>query len=361
MSDSTSKIDALRASIDTLDEQIVALLNRRAEVVVAIGQNKRDGGAATYVPDRERAVLGRVTSLNEGPLSDVTIAAVYRELMSGSFSLERPPRIAYLGPVGSFSHLAATRKFGSSVEFEALGHIGAVFDEIERGRVDLALVPVENSVGGGIVDTLDAFLNSEVRVCAEINLAVHHHLLGRSPIDKITQVFSKPEVFGQCQRWLVETGLMAKTIAVASTSEGARAAADQPNTAAIGSTLAGEIFGLKVLADRIEDDPNNVTRFLVLGKMPAKPTGDDKTAVYFNAADRPGTLVQVLDAFRECGVNMTFIQSRPSRVKSFDYAFFVDLEGHVDTAEVSAAIDKARAHCTRLKILGSFPRARDVV
>lgn len=313
------------------------------------------------MPDRERAVLDLVRGLNEGPLSDRTIGAIYRELMSGSLALERPPRVAYLGPAGSFSHLAATRKFGASVDYEALGHIGACFDEIERDRVDLALVPVENSLGGGIVDTLNAFIGRAVHVCGEINLAVHHHLLGHGPLDRVERVYSKPEAFGQCQKWLTETGLIAKTQAVSSTSKAAEMAAEEPASAAIGSRLAGDLFGLRVVADRVEDDPNNVTRFVVIGKKAAKPTGDDKTAIYFHAADRPGSLVETLDAFRKGGINMSFIQSRPSRVRRFDYAFFVDLAGHVEDGPVATAIDDARTHCADLKVLGSFPRADEVV
>ncbi len=361
MGESEDSLETLRARIDELDGEIVERLNERARVVIGVGEAKRATGVSTYVPDRERAVLDRVTELNAGPLSAKTIRAIYREMMSGSLKLERLPRIAFLGPEGSFSHLAAVRKFGSSVEYEALGHIAACFDEIERGRVDLALVPVENSLGGGIVDTLDAFVGREVVVCAEINLAVHHYLLGSGPLERVERIHSKPEVFSQCQRWLTETGLLSKTLPVASTSAAAKMAVGEPRFAAIGSRLAGDIYGLNVLADRIEDEPNNTTRFLVLGTEEAKPTGDDKTALYFSAADRPGALVTVLDTFRQAGINMTFIQSRPSRARPFDYAFFVDVVGHVASPELGGAIEKARPQCTNLRVLGSFPRATEVL
>ncbi len=356
-----TNLTALRKRIDELDRRIVDLLNERANVVIEVGKTKRADGSATYVPERERSVLDRVTALNEGPLPNETVAAIYRELMSGSLKLERPPRIAYLGPPGSFSHLAAMRKFGASVEYEALEHIAACFDEIERGRADLALVPVENSVGGGIVDTLDAFMEREVTVCGEVNLAVRHFLLSIGTMDEIECIYSKPEVFAQCRRWLTQTGLTRKTQAVASTSKAAEMAASDPTSAAIASNLAADIYGLNILADRIEDDPNNVTRFLVISKTMSKPTGDDKTALYFLAADKPGALADVLDVFRKACVNMTFIQSRPSRSRRFDYAFFIDLVGHVETAEVSAAIAEARSHCAELKVLGSFSRASSVV
>ncbi len=350
----------MRTRIDDLDQRIVEALSERARVVIEVGEMKRSAGAGSYVPDRERGVLDRVVALNEGPLPDQTIIAIYRELMSGSLVLERPPRIAYLGPAGSFSHLAARRKFGSTVEYEALEHIAACFDEIERGRVDLAVVPVENSVGGGIVETLDAFASREVEVCAEINLGVHHCLLGNGPFNQIEIVYSKPEAFVQCRNWLGETGFSEKTHPVASTSKAAEMAATEPRAAAIGSTLAGDLYNLSVLAERIEDDPNNVTRFLVIGKESAKPTDDDKTFVYFSAADQPGSLVEVLDAFRQAGVNMTFIQSRPSRERRFDYVFFAELAGHSHNANVSAAITEATKHCHRLRVLGSFPRATGV-
>lgn len=361
MAEPQQKLAGLRDRIDALDGRIVKLLNERAEVVIEIGQSKRASGGTTYVPDREREVLDRLAELNKGPLPQQTVVAIYRELMSGSFALERAPRIAYLGPAGSYSHLAATRKFGSSVEYEAVGHIAAVFDEVERDRVDLGLVPVENSTGGGVVDTLDSFASREVTICVEMNLAVHHHLLGRGAFEQIKAVYSKPEALGQCQRWLVETGLLTKAVPVASTSKAAEIAANDPTAAAIGSKLAGELYGLAVLSDRIEDDPNNITRFLVVSKTPAKPTGDDKTAIYFNAADKPGALAEVLEVFRKAGINMTFIESRPSRTKAFDYGFFIDLLGHIETPNVAQAIEAARKHCLRLKILGSFPRAVDVL
>lgn len=361
MSASGDELAALRGRIDELDAQLVQLINERARVAAEIGRLKRKCGDATYVPDRERAVLDKVLAQNAGPLTNHAVLAIYRELMSGSFTLERPPRVAYLGPPGSFSHLAARRKFGSSVEFEPLKHIGAVFDEIERGHVDLGLVPVENTLGGGVVDTLDAFVDREVQICAEINLSVQHHLLANCPLDRVQKVYSKPEVFAQCQRWLTETGHLAHTIAVASTSKAAEMAAAEDNAAAIGSELASEIYGLRKICDRIEDDPGNVTRFLVVGRSGARPTGNDKTALLFMASDKPGSLVEVLDVFRRASINMSFIESRPSRRKKFEYCFFVDIEGHRDTPEIGAAIEAVRRHCRTLTVLGSFPRADEIV
>jgi chorismate mutase/prephenate dehydratase len=281
--------------------------------------------------------------------------------MSGSFALERPPRIAYLGPPGSFSHLAATRKFGASVEHVALDSISAIFDEVERDRVELGLVPIENSTGGGVTDTLEVCDNRDLCVCAEIHLAVHLHLFGRGSLERIESVHSKPEAFAQCRKWLSQHGLSSNTISAPSTSRAVEIAAADPTAAAIGSRLAGELHHIPSLADNIEDNPHNVTRFWVLSKTPAKPTGDDKTAIHFQAADRPGSLVEALDAFRAQNVNMTFIQSRAAEGKGFDYAFFVDIAGHANDANVAQAIQTAREHCTSFKILGSFPRAKETL
>ncbi len=361
MSDLDAKLAYPRRRIDEIDAELVRLVNERAERAAEIGRLKRECGDATYAPARERAVLDRAVAANAGPLPDATILAIFRELMSGSFVLERTPRIAYLGPPGTYSHLAATRKFGSSFEFEPVKHISAVFDELQRGRVDLGIVPIENTAGGGVVDTLDALAKHDVQVCAEVNLSVQHHLLGNNNLDQVERIYSKPEAFAQCQNWLMETGMQDKTVAVASSSKAAEMAANEPNVAAIGSELAGQIYGLRKICDRIEDDPGNITRFLVVAREHAKPTGNDKTALLFMAADKPGSLVEVLDVFRKAEVNMTYIESRPSKQKKFEYCFFVDIEGHIDLPETAKVVELARAHCRSLKVLGSFPRADEIV
>ncbi len=361
MSDLEPQLDELRRQIGALDDQIVRQLNSRAKLVVEIGRLKARSGVPVFAPDREREVLDRIRGCNAGPLSDRTLAAIYRELMSGSFVLERPPRVAYLGPPGTFSHLAAVRKFGSTVEFEPLAHIQAVFDEIERERVDLGIVPIENTLGGGVIDTLDAFPRHEVSICAEIHLAIHHDLLGRGPLEGIERVYSKPEALRQCQRWLVETGLFDKTMPVSSTSRAAEMASQEPGAAAIGSRLAGELFGLTSLRSRIEDEPDNTTRFLVISRQSAGPTGKDKTSILFETADKPGALVEVLDIWRQANLNMTFIESRPSRQRKWAYSFFVDLEGHAEVEPVEGSIAAARRHCAFFRVLGSFPRADEVL
>lgn len=357
-----AELSALRVRIDELDQQIVALLNERARVVIEVGRVKRDGNSPIYAPDREQRVLAQVRSHNKnGPLPDSCLEAIYRELMSGSFALERPLRIGYLGPAGSFSHLAARRKFGASVEYDAVDDIGAVFDEIARGHLDLGLVPIENSSMGGIGETLDGFLDSPVRVCAEVLINIHHNLLANCAPEEIKRVYSKPEVFAQCRKWLSVQIRQADRVAVASSSKAAEMASQEPGTAAIGSTLAAELYGLKVQFANIEDNPNNVTRFFIIGTQQPAPTGDDKTAIMFTTAHKAGALSDVLEVFRRNGCNLTHIDKRPTKRANWEYCFFIDLLGHQSDPNVAAAIAEAQARCLQLNVLGSFPRAKEVL
>jgi chorismate mutase/prephenate dehydratase len=360
MSDPSS-LDALRAQIDAMDAKIVELLNQRARIVVEIGKLKQQQNAPIYAPDRERLILQKLRSLNRGPLPDRTLEAVYRELMSGSFALEKPLRIAYLGPEGTFSHAAAAKKFGASVDYVPLTDIPAVFEEIVRGHADYGLVPVENSIGGGIVDTLDAFLTSSAKICAEVLINIHHNLLAKEPWEQIKRIYSKPEVFPQCRKWLSATAKDREVIPAASTSKAAELAATEPGAAAIGSTLAGEINGLHVLFENIEDNPDNVTRFFVIGREPAKKTGDDKTAIMFTTAHKPGALAEVLDVFKENGINLTDIEKRPSKKVNWEYYFFIDAQGHLDDPGMKTAVEQAKQHCLQLTVLGSYPRATEVL
>ena len=350
-------LDELRKQIDELDTQLVTLLNRRAEVVVEVGKIKNAGDQPIYAPDREKVVFERIRAANKGPLPDGTLVAIYRELMSGSFALEKPLCIAYLGPVGSYSHMAALNKFGASVQYEPIIDIRGVFEEIARRRADFGLVPVENSSGGGVIDTLDSFVETDVRVCAEMQRLIHHNLLANCSLEEINEVYSKPEVFTQCQRWLSETDLASKTIAVASTSKAAEMAAETPGTAAIGSTLAADRYGLKIVSANIEDNPNNVTRFFVISREIPGLTGTDKTSLMFTVSHKAGALVDLLNVFRGEGINLTMITSRPSKKRNWEYYFFVDAEGHIDDASMQRAVAAARDHCVQLSVLGSFPKS----
>ncbi|MFN9993984.1 MAG: prephenate dehydratase, partial [Phycisphaerales bacterium] len=313
-----------------------------------------------------------------GPLPERTLEAIYRELMSGSFTLQQPMRIGFLGPAGSHSHVAAVRQFGSSVAFENLHDISGVFTEVQRGHVNYGLVPIENSTGGGIAETLDAFRDGhahkgrgEVSVCAEVQLAVHHALLANTEPGLVRRIFSKPEVFAQCRVWLARQYPNAELVAMPSSSRAAEAVAEEsrkssrtgraPDVAAIGSELAGQIYGLNLLFANIEDNPDNITRFFVIGRQLAVRTGDDKTTVMFTTADKPGALVHVLQAFERHSINLTHIEKRPSGKRNWTYTFFIDAQGHRDDEGMSKALAEAKFHCRELAVLGSYPRAKRIL
>ena len=358
---SLNSLDTFRVQIDALDEQVIRLLNERAKLVVEIGRIKQKSGAPIYAPDRERIVLDKVKKLNSGPLPDRCVEAVWRELMSGSFALEKPLRIGYLGPPGTFSHMASVRKFGASVEYVPLSSIASVFEEVIRGHIDHGLVPVENSIGGGIVETLDAFLQSSAKICAEVLISVHHNLLAKEPWEKIRRILSKPEVFAQCREWLSSVAKDRAIEPAASTSYAAEVASKEPGVAAIGSLMAGEIHGLNPLFEKIEDNPDNVTRFFVIGREPARKGADDKTAIMFTTAHKPGALACVLDVFKDNGINLTDIEKRPSKKVNWEYYFFIDAQGHMDDANMKTAVEAAKKHCLHLTVLGSYPKAMEVL
>ena len=354
-------LEELRKKIDELDHQLVQLLNERARVVVEIGKLKNKTDKPVYSPDREKEVFARIAEANKGPLPDRCLVAIWRELMSGSFVLERPLRIGYLGPGGSFSHTAAMLKFGQSVEYESLADISSIFDEVSKGHCDLGLAPVENTMGGGVIETLDALIDSDVKVCAEVLMAIHHNLLGNCSLEEIEKIYSKPEVFAQCRNWLSATFKEAKTVPVASTARAAQLAADEPQAAAIGSSIAAELYGLQIVCENIEDIATNVTRFLVISREDAKPTGEDKTAILFSTAHKAGALADVLDVFKQYGINLTNIESRPSRKRQWEYYFFVDFLGHRTEKHIQEGMEESRKHCLQLSILGSFPRATELL
>jgi chorismate mutase/prephenate dehydratase len=356
-----SQLDSLRKQIDAIDTQLVELLNQRAQIVVEVGKLKQRHNTPIYAPDREKVVLEKVRQLNKGPLPHRALEAIYRELMSGSFALEKPLRIGFLGPDGSFSHAAAVLKFGQSVDYVPLADIPSVFEEVVRGHIDLGLAPVENSIHGGVVDTLDAFLSSSAKICAEVKITIHHNLLAKEPWEQVKRIYSKPEVFTQCRKWLAATVKGRDVSPVASTSKAAELAASEPGSAAIGSALAGELYDLHILFENIEDNPDNITRFFVIGREPARRTGDDKTAVMFTTAHKPGALAEVLDVFRDNGINLTDIEKRPSQKVNWEYYFFIDAQGHADDGQMQTAIEQARKHCLQLTVLGSYPRAKEVL
>ena len=358
----------LRKLIDGVDAKLVKLLNERAHLVVEVGQTKRSDGTPIYAPHREAEVLSKARDRNEGPLQDRTIEGVYREIMSGSFSLEQPLRIGYLGPPGSFSHMAAQKQFGSSVAYEDLREIAGVFTEVRRGHVDYGLVPIENSTSGGIVETLDGLITSghELSIYAEVQLSVHMALLANCEPSAVRRVHGKPEALAQCRTWLATQYPTAEVIPAASSSRGAITAAEEcklavsigaePGSAAVGPELAGDIYGLKTLFARIEDNPNNVTRFVVLSRQHAEPTGDDKTSLMFKTEDKPGALVAVLNLFSEAGINLSHIDKRPSGRNNWEYTFFVDALAHRTGDTLKRVVGQMAEHCREVTVLGSYPR-----
>lgn len=363
MPDLHHQLAPLRQQIDALDAKLVDLLNQRARIVVDVGHLKRESGEAIpiYAPDREQQVLQKVRAANAGPLPDACIEAIWRELMSGSFALERPLRIGYLGPPGSFSHLAARKKFGASVEYDPLADFSAIFDAVARSHADYGLIPIENSTHGGVTASLDCFLETQARICAETLVAIHHNLLSRVPLDQIKTVYSHPQALAQCRRWLTANLPNAQRLDAASTSAAVRLAADTPHAAAIGSTLSAQLENVPVLFENIEDNPNNTTRFFVIGRQSPKPTGHDKTSLVFTTEHRAGALTDVLNVFRDHGLNLARLAERPSQRVNWEYYFFVDLLGHADDPQVAAALEEARKHCLQLTTLGSFPKATDVL
>lgn len=354
-------LQELRKKINEIDSELVKLINERAKVVVEVGKLKSKTDSPIYAPDREKEVFERIKKMNQGPLPDKCLVAVWRELMSGSFFLERPLRIGYLGPAGSFTHSAAMLKFGQSVEYEPLTDIKSIFSEVEKGHCDFAVVPVENTTGGGVIETLDAFVETSVLVCSELQMAIHHNLMAKCPLDKIEKIYSKPEVFAQCRNWLTATFKEAKTIPAASTAKAVQMAVEEEGAAAIGSKAAAELYGIQIVCENIEDISNNVTRFFIISKKDAKPTGDDKTAILFSTAHKAGALADVLDVMRKHDINLTNIESRPSKKRQWEYYFFMDFVGHRTEENVKKTLQEVKTHCLQLSVLGSFPRATELL
>ena len=360
-----SELGPLRQRIDTLDRELVRLLHERAEVVKRVGEVKRSHGEAVpiYAPDREHAVLKRVREANAeagGLLPDGCVEAIWRELMSGSFAIERGLRIGYLGPRGSFSHLAARQKFGASVDYVPTSDFPGIFDGVARTHLDFGLIPIENSTHGGVTASLDCFLETDVRICAELMVPIRHNLLSRVPLTQIRRVASHPQALGQCRRWLNAQLPDAERDPAASSSQAVQHAAEADpaqGVAAIGSRLASQLYDVPVLVDSIEDNPNNTTRFFVIGKAGPGRTGEDKTSVLFTTEHKAGALNRVLSVFNKHGINLDRIAERPSQRTNWEYFFFVDFEGHEADDAVATAIAEARQHCLQFKVLGSFPRA----
>lgn len=349
-------LQKLRKQIDSLDEELVRLLNERVRVALEIGAAKKEAGGEIYVPAREKEVFDRVVALNEGPLAGQSVRAIYREIMSAALALESNLKIAYLGPPATFTHQAAHAKFGASVDYLPVATITDVFTAVEQGKADYGVVPIENSIEGAVTHTFDQFAATSLQICAEIYLPVSLCLLASVPKEKITRVCSKQEALGQCRRWLADNLSGVETETVNSTAVAAEMAS-KSDCAAVAGALAAELYDLDLIAENIQDASGNTTRFLVIGRQYSAPTGDDKTSVYFGVKDKVGALHDALDSLKAGGINMTKIESRPSRNKAWEYYFFVDFEGHADEAHVQQTLNELKSHCAILTVLGSYPRA----
>lgn len=360
-----------RQAIDKLDAHIVRLLNERTRHVLAIGGIKLKAGEEIYAPHRERAVFERVCKSNAGPMTDEQLRAIYREIMSSALALEKTMTIAYLGPEATFTHQAAIRRFGSSLNYVAQKTIADIFTEVGKGRADYGVVPVENSTEGVVTHTLDMFVDSDLKIVSQIVLPVSHCFVSKYKREEIRIIYVHPQTLGQCRNWLQKNFPHAEVIETSSNAKSAELAIAEKATApairrrgtrfpriataAITSELAAEKYGLEILEQDIQDNAANATRFLVLGRQCSPPTGDDRTSLMVSVSDKVGALHEAIAAFRKFKINMTKIESRPSKRKAWEYFFFIDCSGHAQDKKVAGAIKILGRHCNFVKILGSYP------
>ncbi len=352
-------LEKLRRKIDQLDENIVQLLIQRTELALAIGKLKHKKGTEVYSPDRESEIYSKLEKYGDRALPAGALKTIYREIMSASLALERPLKIAFLGPEATFTHLASLSKFGSSVEYLSCTSISEVFSEVEKRRADYGVVPIENTTEGAVTHTLDMFIDSDLKICSEIIFEISHNLMSNSALQHIRKVYSNPQVFGQCRIWL-ETHLpKVELIDTSTTTHAAKRAAQEDGAAAIASKLAATLYNLKILAEGIEDSPYNRTRFLVISRQIPKPSGKDKTSLLVSIKDRMGALYDLLEPIRSHRINMTKIESRPSKKKAWDYYFFIDIEGHIEDKNVRETVEAIEEKVRFAKILGSYPAVKE--
>ncbi|MDB6021802.1 MAG: pheA [Pedosphaera sp.] len=344
-----------RQAIDKLDAQIVKLLNERTQHVLEIGAIKLKAGEEIYAPHRERAVLQRICKMNRGPITNESLRAIYREVMSSALSLEKSMTIAYLGPEATFTHQAAIRRFGSSLRYASQKTIADVFSEVTKNRADYGVVPVENSTEGVVTHTLDMFVDSDLKIVAQIILPIQHCLVSNCKRDDLKRLYAHPQSLAQCRGWVQNHLPHIEIIETSSNARSAELAAKEPSAAAIAGVLAAERYGLHILESDIQDNSANATRFLVLGRQCSPPTGKDRTSIMLSITHEVGALYEALAAFRRFKLNMTKIESRPSKRKAWEYYFFVDCEGHREDRKVAKAITELERHCNFVKVLGSYP------
>ncbi|HHX05041.1 MAG TPA: prephenate dehydratase [Pseudomonas sp.] len=361
---SEQELQALRVRIDSLDEKILELISQRARCAQEVGRIKMaslaEGEEAIfYRPEREAQVLKRIMELNKGPLDNEEMARLFREIMSTCLALEQPLKVAYLGPEGTFSQAAALKHFGQAVISKPMAAIDEIFREVAAGAVSFGVVPVENSTEGAINHTLDSFLEHDLVICGEVELRIHHHLLvaENTKTERITRIYSHAQSLAQCRKWLDAHYPNVERVAVSSNAEAAKRVKSEWNSAAIAGDMAAQLYGLSILADKIEDRPDNSTRFLIIGNQTVPATGDDKTSVIISMSNKPGALHELLIPFHTSGIDLTRIETRPSRSGKWTYVFFIDFIGHKDDPLVKSALEKIAQEAVGLKVLGSYPNA----
>lgn len=355
-----ASLSDMRREVDEIDRELVEAMNRRAEIAKQIGVLKQVGNERIFDPYRETEVLRQAMEANRGPLSDESVRAVFRELVSGTRTVQTALRVAYLGPEFTFSHLAAIERFGQSAELVPVGTIAAVFDEVERGQSQFGVVPMENSTDGRVSDTLDCFSRSPVRICGELPLRIHHCLLGAGPREKVTTVYSKPQPLSQCRNWLAKHLPQAELVEVASSAEAAKRAKDEPHAAAVASAQAGVNYCLPTLVANIEDNPDNITRFAVISPETSSRTGKDKTALMLEIAHQPGALADAMAVFKRNRLNMTWIESFPIPGHRGRYLFFVEFVAHQSDLRARRALAALRKKAQRLEVLGSYAQMEPI-
>ena len=344
-----------RRKIDSIDDSIISLLRERVAVVKKIGQIKSSSRLSFYDPSREREVLRKVLRKNKGMFPEESLASIYQEIMAACLAVERAARICFLGPEYSFSHSAVVKAFGLAHEYVPVKSITDVFVEVEQGRADYGVVPIENSTEGIVTHTLDMFIDKDMNICSEIYLKVVNNFMSRYPLAEIRKVYSHPQAFAQCRVWIENNLPDVKLLEVSSTSEAARIAGVEKYSGAIGNELAAKAYGLNILYRGIQDSDDNITRFLVLGQSSPKKTGKDKTSVVFSVKDQAGALYEMLKPFARMHVNLTKIESRPSKKKAWQYIFYVDIDGHTESKNIWQALEALKKSCKFFKLLGSYP------
>jgi chorismate mutase / prephenate dehydratase len=352
-------VDVLRKKIDQIDETVVGLLNDRAALAQRIGRAKSQDNQEVYVPHREKEVLQRASRLSRGPLPDRSIRSIFREIVSACRSVEAPLRVVFFGAEAAFTHLAAREKFGSAAIFLPSASIAEVFQEVNQGRASFGVVPIENSTEGVIAHTLDLLVELNLKICSEIYLNIHQNLLsltGRA--GDVQKIISHPQALAQCRRWLAAHFPRVDLEEVASTAHAAMMAAGDKKLGAVSNALAREVYKLKLVAANIEDEANNITRFVVVGSQEPPPSGDDKTSIVFSVKDQPGILHRMLQPFAKSEINLTKIESRPKKNKPWEYLFFIDCKGHREENRLKKAIQSVEKNCEFLKVLGSYPSGR---